>query len=199
MCRGNGRSPALQVVLFFTRTHTACSTGAPLTLAFNTAPRAASKDQRMQTLRMHRRTEAPGFTLIELMVVVLVVAILAAIAHPAYTQYLFRARALPGTDALAASSVRLEQRFQDVGGYGVGAAGTDDSACGVTLATPPNFAVTCASLDGGTRFLVTASGSGPVEGLVYTIDDNGVRRTLAHPRGVPPADCWSLKGSTCDS
>jgi type IV pilus assembly protein PilE len=144
--------------------------------------------------RIHR-----GFTLIELMVVVVVVAILAAIAYPSYTQYLFRSRAVAGTDALALLAVRFEQRFQDVGGYGSGDGGSDDSACGPTWSEPPHFVIGCESFDGGTRFLLTATGSGPVQGLVYTIDDSGVRRTPEHPRGAPADNCWSLRGGTCDS
>jgi type IV pilus assembly protein PilE len=185
-------------VRYFTEARGTNGRSAALSLRFNTPHRAASHHRLMQHPSCMRRARR-GFTLIELMVVLVVVAILAAIAYPSYTQYLFRSRALPGTDALSMLAVRLEQRFQDVGGYGSGDAGSDDGACGVTLNEPPYFAITCASSDGGTRFLLTATGSGPVQGLVYTIDDSGVRRTPEHPRGAPADNCWSLRGGTCDS
>jgi type IV pilus assembly protein PilE len=140
-----------------------------------------------------------GFTLIELMVVVAAVAILATIAYPSYAQYIFRSRAIEGTNALAALAVRLEQRFQDVGGYGTGVDGHTDGNCGMLLSEPPNFSLACITANGGATFLATATGSGPVAGLSYTIDHNGVRKTPSHPRGTPAGDCWSLRGGVCDS
>jgi type IV pilus assembly protein PilE len=144
--------------------------------------------------RAHR-----GFTLIELMIVVAVVAILAALAYPSYTQYIFRARVVDGTNALSALSVRLEQRFQDVGGYGTGSEGTTDGPCGVALAVQPNFTLSCISSAAGSEFVATATGAGVVSGVVFTIDHAGVRRTTEHPRGLPPGNCWSIRGGACDS
>jgi type IV pilus assembly protein PilE len=139
-----------------------------------------------------------GFTLIELMIVIAVVAILAALAYPAYNQYIFRARVVPALDALSALALRAEQRFQDVGGYGTGANGQTDGAC---VFAPPNaalFTITCEVTATGTRFTATATGSGVVDQVQYTIDQDGARGTPAHPRG-PMNDCWSIRGATCDS
>ena len=55
------------------------------------------------------------------------------------------------------------------------------------------------SLSSGSGFTTTATGSGAMAGYTYSIDQNGTRKTVAHPKGVPPSDCWSIKGSTCDS
>lgn len=154
---------------------------------------------------MHRDCRSRGFTLIELMVTVAVVAVLAMVAYPAYNQYTLRARIVPGIDALTALATRLEQRFQDVGGYGAGPTGQLDGDCGVVLQAPANFALTCAAAGTGSpggpgsTYTATATGLGPATGVTYTINDAGVRRTLAHPRGVPTTDCWSIRGATCDS
>ncbi len=145
------------------------------------------------------KRRARGFTLIELMIVVAVVAILAALAYPAYDQYIFRARVVPALDALSALALRAEQRFQDVGGYGGGANGQTDGDCGITLPSAALFTISCVVTGTGTRFTATATGSGLVDGVQYTIDDAGVRRTASHPRGVPGSDCWSIRGSSCDS
>jgi type IV pilus assembly protein PilE len=127
------------------------------------------------------------------MITVAIVAILSAIALPAYTAYLQRARVPPALDALSALATRLEQRFQDTGNYANG----DD--CGATLPTPENFTVTCALSDEGQGFTATATGSGPVDGYAYTVNHQGVRATTDHPKGVPSTNCWSMRGQTCDT
>lgn len=136
---------------------------------------------------------ARGFTLIELMVAMVVLSILMAIALPSYNNYVTRSKVPAGLDALSAYATRMEQRYQDTGSYANGA------ACGVAVPTVDNFTVTCALSGGGQGFTATATGSGPLAGYGYTIDQNGVRVTTAHPRGVPATNCWSTKGSLCDS
>ena len=54
-----------------------------------------------------------GFTLIELMVVCAIVAILAAIAIPAYSDYIKRSHIIEATSRLSDLRVRLEQFFLD--------------------------------------------------------------------------------------
>jgi type IV pilus assembly protein PilA len=67
----------------------------------------------MKTIQM-KRTNAKGFTLIELMIVVANIGILAAVALPAYSDYTTRARASEGI--LAASSCRtaISEVYQTV-------------------------------------------------------------------------------------
>jgi type IV pilus assembly protein PilE len=146
-----------------------------------------------------------GFTLIELMIAVAIVAILAAVALPAYNQYVFRSRIPAGLDALSAFQTRMEQRYQDVGYYantvvtgGVSGPGT---TCALASTSVSNFTVTCA-LGTGTdpqHYTATATGSGPVTGVSFSVDDQGTRKTLTHPKGVPAQNCWSLRGGSCDS
>ena len=58
----------------------------------------------------HRQS---GFTLIELMIVVVIVAILAAVAFPSYTQYVTRSHRQAGKNILYRLSDRQEQYFID--------------------------------------------------------------------------------------
>lgn len=134
---------------------------------------------------------ARGFTLIELMVTVAIVGILASIALPAYNAYVQRSRVPPALDALSSVATRLEQRFQDTGGYPTAA-----GCGGLLMPTPANFTMSCAST--ATTFTVTATGSGPMLGYTYTIDQAGARVTVAHPKGAV-ATCWSTRGTTCDT
>lgn len=138
----------------------------------------------MQTARTAR-----GFTLIEVMITVAIVAILSAIALPAYTSYVQRSRVPTALDALSALATNMELRFQDTGAY----------TCPGTMPAAGDFTVTCSITGGGQGFTATATGSGRVSGYTYTINHQGVRATTAHPKGVPSTSCWSMKGSTCDT
>lgn len=142
---------------------------------------------------MHPTRNDRGFTLIEVMITVAIVAILSAIALPAYTAYVQRSRVPPALDALSSLATRLEQRYQDTGSYANG------EACGATMPSADNFTITCALSDDGQGFTATATGSGAVDGYVYTINHQGVRATTAHPNGTPATSCWSMKGSVCDT
>jgi prepilin-type N-terminal cleavage/methylation domain-containing protein len=53
-----------------------------------------------------------GFTLIELMIVVIIIAILAAIAIPSYADYVTRARVVEATHGLGDARNKMEQYFR---------------------------------------------------------------------------------------
>ena len=60
----------------------------------------------------HLQINNKGFTLIELMIVVAIVGILAAIALPSYDRYVKKSRARGASADLVALSLSLENRFQ---------------------------------------------------------------------------------------
>ncbi|HSW07798.1 type IV pilin protein [Aquabacterium sp.] len=136
-----------------------------------------------------------GFTLVELMIAVAIVAILASIALPSYRAYVMRSRVPAAFDALSSYSSRMEQTYQDTGRYDTAASA---GVCLPTLPTASNFTLSCATANAGQTYLVTATGTGSMVGYAYTLTNTGTRATTAHPNGAN-ATCWSLKGTSCDS
>ena len=66
---------------------------------------------------------ARGFTLIEVMIVVAIVAVLAAIALPNYADYVKRGKIIEATSALSDLRTRYEQYYLDNRTYAGGCAG----------------------------------------------------------------------------
>lgn len=130
-----------------------------------------------------------GFTLIELVIVMAVIAILAAIAVPSYSEYVSRSRIAEATGTLGAIRLRMEQAYQDNGNYGV-------AGCAVAMANTNYFDFECDLTNDGQGFTATAVGKSAAAGYSFSIDEQGNRRTLAFPN-AGEADCWLAKAGVC--
>ena len=136
-----------------------------------------------------------GFTLIEVMIVVVIVGILTAIAIPNYSDYVIRSRIIRATTGLADMRVRMEQFFQDNRTYPATC-----NAAGVPL--PPvtdEFVFSCPTLTAAT-YVLQATGQGPMNGFVYTINQSNARATTVTsvPGWAGNGTCWVIgKGGSC--
>jgi type IV pilus assembly protein PilE len=147
-----------------------------------------------------------GFTLIEVMIVVVIIAILAAIAIPNYRDYVTRSRVVEATAGLADARVKMEQFFQDNRTYPTGCVlqGTAPTAVQVQLQALQNFTMTCGNLT-ATTYTVTATGTNTMVGFAYTIDQNNTRTSAFTGSGnsqgwtaASPNTCWVVrKGGLC--
>ncbi|BDU21769.1 type IV pilin protein [Dyella sp. GSA-30] len=140
---------------------------------------------------------AAGFTLLELMIVVGIIAILSAIAIPVYTEYVIRSKLTDATNALSAYRVSMEQYYQDNRTY------TSGGTCGVASPTLNYFTLNCApaasSTSGYTAKAVGIAGT-QVAGFTYSIDNFNNRQTLSTATGWGGTNtaCWIMrKGGGC--
>lgn len=139
-----------------------------------------------------------GFTLIELMIAMVVVAILTAIALPSYTRYVVRGKVPDATSNLATKRVQMEQFFMDNRTYAGGPGCTADTT------SSKNFNFSCVAAATATAYTLQAVGKGSMAGFTYTIDQSN-NKTSAFASPAPsgwtaatPNNCWVTNvGGVC--
>jgi len=134
-----------------------------------------------------------GFTVIELMIVVVIIAILAAVAVPSYRDYILRGKLIEAHNALSDFRVRMEQFYQDNRRYD----GAGLNGCGAAAPTSKYFTFLCAPAAAPAQtYVVTATGIAAqgTSGFVYTINEINARATVV----TAPASTagWS-SSATC--
>ena len=134
-----------------------------------------------------------GFTLIEVMIVVAIVAILTALAFPSYTEYIRRGHRAEARAALLQASQWMERAATATGTYPPTASfpttltTIKSGRYTIAVASPP------ASAASGTAYTLTATPAGGQQGDKcgnYTLTHTGVRGAAS---GALPlmTECWN--------
>lgn len=131
------------------------------------------------------RNAAKGFSLIELMIVIVIIGLLLTVAVPGYRDYVIRGQIAEAKAALSDGRVKMEQFFQDNKTYEGGPcpAATDSFTYGCSNQT-------------ATTYTITATGKSAISTYSYTINQANTK-TSNTPWGNSTS-CWvSKKGGGC--
>jgi type IV pilus assembly protein PilE len=148
---------------------------------------------------MNRMHSQRGVTLIELVIVMIIVGILAAIAIPSYRNYVLRSQRSDAKDAVLALATQQEKHYLQCNTYATAIAGATDCAAGelqgadaskngwYTLSIPggnaTTFSVQATAIAGESQYQDKACRS-------FTVTQAGVRSALSAANADNTAECW---------
>ena len=132
------------------------------------------------SMKTTRAEQINGFSLIELMIAIVIIAILAGIVYPSYSQYLYETRRSDAWAALSAAAAAQERW------YSINFSYTDD-VNNLSGSTSPEGYYTISVVSDGSSFTLTANA---VSSGVQAADSACTAMTLDHFAIQSPAACW---------
>lgn len=142
----------------------------------------------MTSMHQQSATKNSGFTLIELMITVAVVAILAAIALPSYNQYVLRSHRAEAKNTLLTIAQRLEQNYTLASSYAVTQAGA-----AIDNTTIAGWGLSQTPLSGAARYNITFQAAPTATIFTLIATPNGAQ--LNDTCGILLMDNRNLKGA----
>ncbi|WP_075186605.1 type IV pilin protein [Teredinibacter haidensis] len=128
-----------------------------------------------------------GFTLIEIMIVLVIVSILAAIAFPSYRSSVLKSHRTDAKETLLSAAALEEKIYMQRNRYSVS---LDDIGGAISSEGHYSISVSQTTL---TRYLITATAIGPqvddTSCYVFTINQAGLRKAQ-DSNGNEVTDCW---------
>ena len=148
----------------------------------------------MKQLQLQR-----GVTLIELIVVVIIIGILAAVAIPSYRNYVMRSQRADAKDALLAAATAMEKHYLQCNTYGDDLDNATDCAAGTVNASAESkngwYELQVLNAD-ATGFRLSASAvagrnqATDVACQEFRVTDRGIRTALDSGGADNTAECW---------
>ena len=136
------------------------------------------------------RRGAAGFTLIEVMIVVAIVAILTAIALPSYQEYVRRGHRAEARAGLQQAATWMERAATAQGTYPLTAAFPG----GLQSVPSGRYTIALASTDGASWTLTASRVAGSAQATDkcgdYTLTNTGLRNITNNAIGTSVIDCW---------
>lgn len=142
-----------------------------------------------------------GFTLIEVMITVAIIGILAAVALPAYNDYILRGQIVDATSGLSAMRADMERHYQDNRTYAsIGT--TFPAPCDIDEAKRKigSFTLSCEGTQDTTTFTLRAVGGGATSDFTYKIKADGTKSSTVASKwgGGTCSSAWIVKkGQAC--
>ena len=140
------------------------------------------------------RLAVTGFTLIEVMITVAVIAIIAAVALPSYFDYITRSRLVEARANLADMRTRMEQFFLDNRTYPATCVASTATPGATEIRKPGNakfFSYECSYL-WATKYTISATETfSSCAKFTLSVNEANLRRTTLATSGWPfPQNCW---------